>query len=78
MSKSLTVDGKYPVNSRGETYGSIMLAHQVGQGPDLISAVSSDGVRGYVRADDFLSDNVGERNLSLCDLEGNVIGTFGH
>ncbi len=77
LSKSLTADGKYPVNSRGETYGSVMLAYQVGQGPDLISAVNSDGVRGYVRADDFLSDNADGRLLSLYDLDGNVIGTFG-
>ena len=86
---TLNENGGYPVNERGETYGSAMLSDVVGCEPELIDAVGTDGIRGYVRADDLdphvytpedaaaymaaFNDN---RELPLYDLSGNVIGTF--
>ena len=42
------VDGDYPRNSLGETYGSGLCASIVGYEPDLIAAVSDDGTEGYI------------------------------
>lgn len=42
------VDGDYPRNSLGETYGSTLSESIVGYEPDLISAVSDDGTKGYI------------------------------
>ena len=42
------VDGDYPRNSLGETYGSTLSESIVGYEPDLISAVSEDGTEGYI------------------------------
>lgn len=50
---TLLSDGTYPVTASGETYGSELLANQVGEIPDLISAIGINGVSGYVRADEF-------------------------
>ncbi len=46
-------DGTYPVNSRGETYGSISAYEVVGYKPDLISVVATNGATGYVLRSDM-------------------------
>ena len=75
------VDGEYPVNANGETYGNYSLRELVGYAPDLVLAVNEDGVQGYVRNTDTpvmaLSEN-GESSaaIPLYDKDGNVIGTF--
>lgn len=66
----------YSVNSKGETYGSTMLAEVVGYEPDLISAVGVDGVEGYIRYDDVRPDTYRVGEIPLYDQEGIVIGTF--
>ena len=77
------VDGEYPVNANGETYGNYSLRELVGYAPDLVLAVNEDGVQGYVRNTDTpvmaLSEN-GESSaaIPLYDKDGNVIGTFGN
>ena len=76
LTKTLTEDGKYPVNACGETYGSLMLASEVGHVPDLLSAVGSNGVDGYIRLADLIADHAAGDSLPLYDLEGNVIGAF--
>lgn len=76
LTKTLTEDGKYPVNACGETYGSLMLASEVGHVPDLLSAVGSSGVDGYIRLADLIADHAAGDSLPLYDLEGNVIGAF--
>jgi len=76
LTESLTENGKYPVNAYGETYGSAMLASKVGHAPDLVSAVGSNGVSGYIRFVDMIADNAAGASLPLYDLEGNVIGAF--
>lgn len=44
------VDGEYPRNSLGETYGNHLSARYLGYEPDLIAAVSEDGTEGYIES----------------------------
>jgi len=46
-------NGTYPVNSRGESYGSFLYRRYVGQEPDLILADTSNGESGYILNRDF-------------------------
>lgn len=41
------IDGTYPVNSKGETYGSGLDSRIVGYDPDLIAVGATNGVSGY-------------------------------
>ncbi len=75
------VDGKYPVNEKGETYGPDILSDIVGTPPDLIQAVATNGAEGYIRYDDmygFLQEEDGVQPdiIPVYDLEGNQIGEF--
>ncbi len=42
------VDGGYPKNSRGETYGNAFGYRLTGYDPDLLSVVGTNGERGYI------------------------------
>lgn len=76
------VDGDYPRNSRGETYGALDLERMLGYAPDLIAAAATNGKEGFVRQEDFMvmPGTVVEIGKSymipVYDLEGNVIGEF--
>lgn len=76
----LTVDGKYPENINGETYGSLMLAETVGAEPELISAIGTEGQSGYVRFVDLFANydttRAGGRYITLYDIDGADIGNF--
>lgn len=54
------VDGTYPTNRKGETYGNILLADFVGQEPDLIAVTGQDAsgnaLPGYVWRVDYYAD----------------------
>ncbi len=80
----------YAKNSNGETYGSAISEYTIGVEPDLINAVGTNGVEGYVRADD-LNPNVSSiaeaikltgksgsnRKITLYDADGTtVLGKF--
>lgn len=61
------VNGDYPRNSRGETYGSdSLLSNFVGYAPDLIAAVGEDNVEGYIRE----RDEPGYELQKAHDIEG--------
>ena len=89
MGKSL-VDGDYPKNSKGESYGSLLLADYVGYMPDLqyIAAYPpEDRPEGYIREAELHEAGAALRGLSkeecpheykipLYDKEGNVIGEY--
>ena len=45
--KERLIDGAYPVNSKGETYGSGLDSSIVGYDPDLILVRASNGAEGY-------------------------------
>lgn len=48
------VDGDFPRNSRGETYGNNFSASYLGYEPDLLAAVSQeDGTEGYIAEEDM-------------------------
>ncbi|EOS67332.1 M56 family metallopeptidase [Oscillibacter sp. 1-3] len=46
------VNGEYPRNSKGETYGPDPFTSFVGYSPNLIAAVGEDNVEGYIRERD--------------------------
>ena len=84
------VDGKYPRNQFGESYGPQSLAKYAGEEPDLIPVRATNGEWGYARAEDFngpeihtLEDAAAYMEnlpdswaIPVYDLEGNVIGEF--
>ena len=76
LMQATLVDGGYPENSRGETYGDLDLADYVGEQPDLISCWGYDStyerVQGYVFWQDYYSDKA---EVTLYDAEHRPIGT---
>ncbi len=80
-------DGDYPKNSKGESYGSELLAEYVGYNPDLrhLAEYPPEGrPEGYYRYSDMaaLPKNLPESEcphnftIPLYDSEGNVIGEY--
>ena len=80
-------DGDYPKNSKGESYGSELLAEYVGYSPDLryLAEYPPEGrPEGYYRYSDMaaLPKNLPESEcphnftIPLYDSEGNVIGEY--
>ena len=88
--QDLLVDGDYPRNAAGETYGSWALASVVGDKPDLSAAIGIDGTHGYIRREDISPDIATPEEalaymetrpetpylIPLYDKEGEVIGQF--
>jgi len=75
------VDGKYPVNEKGETYGPDVLSDVTGEPPDLIQAIATNGKQGYIRYDDMYGflreeDGIQPEIVPVYDLEENQIGEF--
>ncbi len=60
------VNGEYPKNSRGESYGADWFCDYVGYHPDLISAQGENGANGYIRR----SDEPGREFLDAGDTQG--------
>jgi hypothetical protein len=81
---------EYAVNDNGETYGSALSADTIGMEPDLIAAVGTNGVNGYVRAEELapevstieealalMGENGSIRTIPLYAVDGTtVIGQF--
>lgn len=85
LAEKWLVDGDYPKNSKGETYGPVLLNKLTGHNPDLVLALGAgkDGeeLTGYIRDADThadFSDVPLEEDvyIPLYDSEGNVIGTY--
>lgn len=85
------VNGNFPKNIHGETYGNGLMAIEVGQEPDLMAAIGTDGQKGYVRTSELdssaacqtpeeaLAWQLSQPNsyyVPLYDFQGNVIGSF--
>lgn len=47
------IDGKYPTTIDGKSYGPISLYSIVGEYPDLVSVVATNGEHGYVKFEEF-------------------------
>lgn len=84
------VNGDFPRNSHGETYGNGLMAQELGREPELLAAIGSDGQEGYVRTSDTAHPNFqtsqeafewqlsqpASYSIPLYDFEGNEIGSF--
>ena len=82
------VNGDYPKNGKGESYGPKQLAYYVGYEPDLFFApAEGDHPDGYYRQSERLAEDAKYDGLSkeecphkwsipLYDSEGNVIGKY--
>lgn len=84
------VNGEYPKNASGQTYGSTVLAPIVGHDPDLIAVRGENNVRGYVKNEDLnpeintaadyqeYLDNLDANDwkIPLYNQDGSVIGKF--
>ena len=77
---------EYDVNENGETYGSAISANTIGVEPDLIAAVGTNGVNGYIKAEELtpevstikealvlMGENGSVRTISLYDVDGTTI-----
>lgn len=81
---------EYEVNENGETYGSAISANTIGVEPDLIAAVGTNGVNGYVKAEELspevstieealaqMGENGNVRKIPLYDVDGiTILGQF--
>ena len=81
LAEKWLVDGDYPKNDKGETYGPEILFDIVGHLPDLISTTATNGKDGYLRNSELEAllssfDEQRSNKLPVYDLEGNVIGEF--
>ena len=81
LAEKWLVDGDYPKNDKGETYGPEILFDVVGHMPDLISTTATNGRDGYLRNSELEAllssfDEQRSNKLPVYDLEGNVIGEF--
>lgn len=84
LAQKWLIDGEYPKNSKGETYGPDGLSDIVGHGPDLILSAgigeNGEALDGYVRPEELHKTydipEGGETFIPLYDSEGNVIGQF--
>lgn len=91
VEQTCLVNGDFPKNSLGETYGNGLMMNQVGRAPDLLAAIGTNGQRGYIRRTDEHPDGLDTpeqvlawqeslpadiMDIPLRDFEGNVIGTF--
>ena len=47
------INGNFPKNVRGETYGTALMAEVVGKMPDLQAAIGTNDQEGYVRTSDL-------------------------
>ena len=81
IADKILVNGSYPVNAKGQSYGPNFLRELVGYSPDLTPAVNDDGVAGYVRCIKELPVSAAESVIRsaatskpLYDVDGNVIG----
>ena len=64
-----------PVNATGQTYGTYFDVEQ-GRIPDLIAIVADNGAEGYVRYEQFASENASE-SIPVYDVEGaTIVGMF--
>ena len=77
------INGNFPKNVRGETYGTALMAEVVGKMPDLQAAIGTNDQEGYVRTSDLShpkfetpQDALDSYYIPLYDFQGNEIGSF--
>ena len=70
---------EYPVNEMGLTYGSLLSAAYVGKEPDLVSAVTEEGEKGFVRLGDIRTEpprSPDEASVLYCEETSEAIPVF--
>lgn len=84
------INGNFPKNVRGETYGTALMAEIVGEMPDLQAAIGTNDQEGYVRTSDlshpkfetpqdaleWQKTQPDSYYIPLYDFQGNEIGSF--
>ena len=72
------VNGQYPANAAGETYGTLWAQYVVGYPPDLIAVVGAEGEYGYVYTREYQSAlrAGGETVLTVYNLAGAAVDRF--
>lgn len=84
------INGNFPKNVRGETYGNALMAEVVGEMPDLQAAIGTNDQEGYVRTSDlshpkfetpqdaleWQKTQPDSYYIPLYDFQGNEIGSF--
>ena len=84
------INGNFPKNVRGETYGTALMAEVVGKMPDLQAAIGTNDQEGYVRTSDlshpkfetpqdaleWQKTQPDSYYIPLYDFQGNEIGSF--
>lgn len=90
VEQTTLINGDFPRNSKGETYGNVYMVNELGREPDLQAAVGEDGIEGYIRNDEIETpkfDTIEEQLayqksqppfwfIPLYDFQGNEIGQF--
>lgn len=68
------VNGDFPKNAKGETFGNVYNQYVAGYEPDYIACVGDNNVSGYMRYSDHI--NPQSDSVDVYDMDGNVIGQF--
>ena len=78
------INGNFPKNVRGETYGTALMAEVVGKMPDLQAAIGTNDQEGYVRTSDLSHPKFETPQDALAAIKGGVdikelnIGSMAH
>lgn len=86
----LMLEDEYEENESGQTFGSALSEYTIGEEPDLISAIGTNGVEGFIKSSDLspeystpeeaineMNDNGGKSTIPLYDFDGSTIkGVF--
>lgn len=76
------VNGDFPRNANGETFGTFFNQYVVGYAPDYMAYRGDHDVDGYMRFADYTRPK--QKTVNLYDMDGNIVdqftfkGTFGH
>lgn len=72
---STAVEELYPVNAKGESYGSYADFSEKGYAPQLISIIGDNGKHGYAYRQQFRTRKPGE-SIDVYDLNGKIIDSY--
>lgn len=77
------INGDFPKNDKGETFGTFFNRYVVGYAPDYMAYRGDHDIEGYMRFADYTRPKSGT-TVNLYDMDGNIVdqftfkGTFGH
>lgn len=68
------IDGDFPKNAKGETFGTYLNQRIAGYDPDYIACIGDNGVEGYMRYSDATRPK--SKTVNLYDMDGNIVDQF--